>query len=336
MRILFIGGTGTISSACTQLALERGHELALLNRGRSAGVPGTQRLIADVQDEAAVQAALHGRTWDVVVNFRAFGPGDVARDVARFTGRVGQYYFISSAAVYQRPVRHYLITESTPRENPLWSYAQAKIAAEEVLERAHREHGFPGVIIRPSLTYGERRVTLPVNSSACPYTVVDRMRRGVPVIIPGDGASLWTITHNSDFALGLVGLFGHPQVVGEALHITSDEVMTWDQYYAAVAQAAGVVRPDFVHIASDFIVAAAPELRGTLHGDKACSVVFDNAKIKRFVPGFAARTPYAEGIARTLAWFEADPVRCEIDPATNALHDRIVAAYARGLEALRG
>jgi nucleoside-diphosphate-sugar epimerase len=335
MRILFIGGTGIISTACTDLAVARGHDVTLLNRGRRAARPGVRTLVADVRDESSMAAALQGEKWDVVVNFLAFGSDDVARDVGRFQGRVGQYFFISSASVYERPVRNYLITETTPRANPLWDYSRAKIAAEETLLRAYRESGFPGVIIRPSLTYGETQITLAVNSWEKSYTAVDRMRRGKPVIIPGDGTSLWTITHNTDFAKGLVGLLGHPEATGEAFHITSDEVLTWNQYYAAVADAAGVARPEFVHIASDFIITCAPEKSGSLLGDKATSVVFDNAKIKRFVPGFACTTPYPSGIARTLAWFDADPARRQIDEAANALYDRIIAANEVGLAAAR-
>lgn len=335
MRILLIGGTGIISTACAGLAVARGHDVTLLNRGLRAVIPGVRHLIADVRDEASMAAALAGKTWDIVVNFLAFGPEDVARDIGRFKGRVGQYFFISSASAYQRPVRNYLITESTPLENPLWDYSRAKIAAEETLQRAHRELGFPGVIIRPSLTYGDTQITLAVNSWEKSYTAVDRLRRGQPVIIPGDGSSLWTITHNTDFARGLVGLFGNQEASGEAFHITSDEVMTWDQYYAAVAHAAGVARPNFIHIATDFIITCAPEKTGSLLGDKATSVVFDNSKIKRFVPGFACAVPYAVGIARTMAWFDADPARRQVDEAANVLYDKIVAAYEVGLAAAR-
>jgi nucleoside-diphosphate-sugar epimerase len=335
MRILLIGGTGIISTACTGLAVARGHDVTILNRGLRPIAPGARSLVADVKSEASLAAALDGKTWDVVVNFLAFGPDDVARDVARFKGRVGQYFFISSASAYQRPVRHYLITEETPLENPLWDYSRAKIAAEETLRRAHRDAGFPGVIIRPSLTYGDTQITLAVNSWLKSYTAVDRMRRGRPVIIPGDGTSLWTITHNSDFAKGLVGLFGNAAASGEAFHITSDEVLTWNQYYAAVAHAAGVGQPNFVHIASDFLTTCAPDMTGSLLGDKVTSVVFDNSKIKRFVPGFACTTPYAVGIAKTMAWFDADPSRRQVDDATNALHERIVEAYAVGLAAAR-
>jgi nucleoside-diphosphate-sugar epimerase len=335
MRILLIGGTGIISTACTALAVTRGHDVTALNRGRRTAAPGARLLVADVKDDAAMSAALGGTTWDVVVNFVAFGPEDVARDVARFQGKTGQYFFISSASAYQRPVQRYLVTEETPLENPLWDYSRAKIAAEETLLRAHRESGFPGIIIRPSLTYGETQVTLPMNSWEKSYTAVDRLRRGRPVIIPGDGTSLWTITHNTDLARGLVGLFGHPQAAGEAFHITSDEVLTWNQYHEAVAHAAGVARPSFVHIASDFIVTCAPEKTGSLLGDKVTSVVFDNSKIKRFVPGFACTTTYAAGIARTLAWFDADPARRQVDDTANALYDRIIAAYETGLSAAR-
>jgi len=335
MRILLIGGTGIISTACTALAVSRGHDVTVLNRGTRSTIAGVKTLIADIHDENSVSAALAEKSWDVVVNFLAFGAEDVTRDIARFKGRVGQYFFISSASAYQRPVQHYLITEQTPLENPLWDYSRAKIAAEQVVMQAHRESGFPGVIIRPSLTYGDTQVTLPVNCWAKSYTVVDRMRKGKPVIIPGDGTSLWTITHNTDFAKGLVGLFGNTQAIGEAFHITSDEVMAWEQYYAAVAKAAGVAQPNFVHIASDFIITCAPAMKGSLLGDKVVSVVLDNSKIKRFVPDFVCTTPYPTGIARTMAWFDADAARRQVDDATNALQDRIVQAYNVGLEAAR-
>lgn len=335
MRILIIGGTGIISTATTRIAVEGGHDVTVLNRGRRELPAGAHSLVADLKDAAGVRAALGERHWDVVVNFLAFGSDDVTRDIGWFGGRTGQYFYISSASVYQRPVQNYLITEETPRENPLWDYSRAKIAAEEVLLRATAEKGFPGVIVRPSLTYGDTQVTLAVNSWEKSYTVVDRMRRGKAVIVPGDGTSLWTITHNTDFSRGLIGLFGNLAAVGEAFHITADEVRSWDQYYLAVAHAAGVARPNLLHVASDFIIAAAPEKTGSLLGDKATSVVFDNAKIRRFVPGFRCAVPYAEGIARTLAWFDADPARRQVDEAFDRLCDRIVSAYETGLDAAR-
>lgn len=333
MRLLFIGGTGNISTACTELALRQGHRVTVLNRGlRSASVPGVETLCADLHDTGAVSAALGQRHWDAVVNFIAFKPEDIERDLPLFRGRCAQYVFISSASCYQRPVRHYLVTESTPLVNPLWQYSRDKIACEDRLIRALREEAFPITIVRPSLTYGDTKITLPMNSWDKSYTVVDRLRRGKPVIIPGDGTSLWTITHNTDFAKGLVGLLGNPQAIGQAFHITSDEVLTWNQYFAAVAQAAGVTTPRFVHIASDFLIACLPELQGTLLGDKVTSVVMDNSKIKRFVPGFAATVPFHEGIARTLAWFDADPSRYVVDAALSERWDRLIAAYERGLD----
>jgi nucleoside-diphosphate-sugar epimerase len=332
MRILFIGGSGIISTGCSELALARGHALTLLNRGRrELPFKPTDVITADLRDEAGTRAALGSREWDAVVNFLAFKPEDIERDLRLFRGRVGHYIFISSASAYQRPVGHYLIRESTPLVNPYWDYSRDKIACEERVMRAVREEKFPATIIRPSLTYGETQVTLAVNSWEQSYTAVDRMRRGLPVVIPGDGSSLWTITHNSDFAKGLVGLLGNPQAHGHAFHITSDEVQTWDQYYAQVAEAAGVKSPKFLHIASDFISACIPEKLGSLTGDKASSVVFDNTKIKTFVPDFVATTPYHVGIRKTLRWFDADEKRRQIDQAFNARLDKLIAAYERGL-----
>ena len=336
MRILFIGGTGIISTACTSLALARGHDLFLLVRGqRGAAATGATVLTADFHDEKAAAAALGGRSWDAVVDFIAFTPRDIERDLRLFRGRTGQFVFISSASAYQRPATHYLVTESTPLANPFWDYSREKIACEERLVRALREEAFPVTIVRPSLTYGDTQVTLAVNSWERSYTAIDRMRRGLPVIVPGDGSSLWTVTHNSDFAVGLIGLLGNPQATGHAFHITSDEVLTWDQIYRAAAAAAGVPAPELVHIASDFIAACLPDEAAGLIGDKSTSVVFDNSKIKRFVPEFVATTRYPEGVARTIAWFDADPARRQVDEAAGARWDRLIAAYRRGLDAAR-
>ncbi len=339
MRLLFLGGTGIISTACVELALARGHEVHVLNRGRraaAAGVPvGVQSHVADLADEAAVERALGGTTWDAVVDFLAFVTADVERDLRLFRGKTGQLVFISSASAYQRPPSHYLVTESTPLANPHWEYSRNKIACEERLMAAHRAERFPVTIVRPSLTYGETQIPLALNSWARSYTVVDRMRRGLPVIVPGDGTSLWTLTHNTDFARGLLGLLGNTQALGHAFHVTSDEVLTWDQAYRAVAAAAGVARPELVHVASDFIVACLPGEEGNLLGDKATSVVMDNAKVKRFVPDFVATTRFEVGIRRTLAWFDADPARRLVDEETTRSHDRILAAYRVGLEAAR-
>jgi nucleoside-diphosphate-sugar epimerase len=333
MNVLFIGGTGIISTACTRLALERGIDLTLLNRGRrSVPLPaGAKTLIADIDDPVAVSQALAGASFDAVVDWIAFEPAHVERDIALFRGRTRQYIFISSASAYQKPATHYLITESTPLANPYWDYAQQKIACEERLMRAYREEGFPITIVRPSLTYGDSQITLAINSWTRSYTVVDRMRRGKKVIVPGDGSSLWVITHNTDFAKGLVGLLAREQAIGHAFHITSDEAMCWDQWYRLTAEASGV-EPHLVHIPSDFIAACVPEARGGLLGDKAVSVVFDNTKIKRFVPGYCATVPFTQGIRRTIAWFDADPARRQIDDQANTLWDKLLEAWERGTE----
>ncbi|MGA9670819.1 MAG: SDR family oxidoreductase [Terracidiphilus sp.] len=337
MRVLFIGGTGNISIASTRLAVERGIEMTLLRRGqRTAEAPqGVRTIAADITDEDAVAEALGGERFDAVVDWIAFTTADVERDIRLFRDRTRQFIFISSASAYQRPVSHYLITESTPLANPYWQYSRDKIACEERLMKAYREEGFPITIVRPSLTFGDTQIVLAVNSWQRSWTAVDRMRQGKKVIVPGDGSSLWVITHNSDFAQGLVGLLGHQQAIGNAFHITSDEVMTWDQFYRITAQAAGVAAKT-VHIASDFLSACVPDEVGSLTGDKASSVVFDNSKIKRFVPGYCAKTSFAEGIQKTVAWFDADDRRKLVDDAANAAWDRLIDAYETGLaEAVR-
>jgi nucleoside-diphosphate-sugar epimerase len=337
MKVLFIGGTGNISTAATNLAAERGIEVTLLRRGqRTADVTkNVSTITADVTDEAATAKALGNQSFDAVVDWIAFTPADVERDIRLFRGRTKQFIFISSASAYQRPVGHYLITESTPLINPYWQYSRNKIDCEDRLMKAYREEGFPITIVRPSLTYGDTQIVLPVNSWKKSFTAIDRMRRGKKLIVPGDGSSLWVITHNSDFAQGLVGLLGHKQAIGHAFHITSDEVMTWDQFYKITAQAAGA-EAQIVHIASDFIGACLPDTLGSLIGDKASSVVFDNSKLKLFVPEFCAKVPFAEGIKRTMDWFDADPRRKEIDEDANATWDNLIDAYESGLaEAMR-
>lgn len=332
MRVLFIGGTGLISTACTRLALERGIDLCLLTRGTQPVPDGATALAADIRDPAGVERALVGQRFDVVVNWVAYTPADVARDMALFRGRVQQYILISSASAYQKPATHHLITEDTPLANPYWEYSRNKIACEDALIAAYRADGFPCTIVRPSLTYGDTQIPLAVNSWQRPYTILARMRQGKPVIVPGDGTSLWTITHNSDFAKGLVGLLGHQQAIGHAFHITSDEALTWDQMYAAVARAAGV-EAQIVHIASDFIAACMPDMVGSLLGDKARSAIFDNQKIRRFVPDYCATLPFARGVARSVAWFEADPARQQIDAQSDQLWDQLIHHYTEGLRA---
>jgi nucleoside-diphosphate-sugar epimerase len=333
MKVLFIGGTGNISKVCAELAIARGHDVTLLNRGKNSGVPGARHIAADMADSAATAAALGSQRWDVVAGFIIFTPEQLEQRLNLFRGRVGQFIFISSASAYQKPVTHYLVTESTPLANPFWDYSRNKIACEERLLRALREENFPSVIVRPSWTYGETVIPLALTSHGKYYfTGVDRMRKGKPMIVPGDGSSLWAMTHNTDFARGFVGLFGNPASIGHAFHITSDEVLSWDQIYQVVADAAGVRNMKLVHIASDFITACLPGELGGLTGDKACSVVMDNSKIKRFVPDFAASTKLRDGVARSIAWYDADPSRQIIDHEANAVWDKLIAAYERGLD----
>ena len=332
LNVLFIGGTGLISTACVDLAIARGMSVTLLNRGqRSTDIPSQAKVIhADIKDEPATTAALAGRTWDVVINFIAFTPADIERDLRLFTGKTGQYIFISSASVYQKPATHYLITESTPLANPYWEYSRQKIAAEERLNHAIRESNFPGVIVRPSLTYGPSHIPIAFGSWGKSWTLVDRMLKGKPTIVHGDGQSLWVTTHRDDFAKGLVGLLGNPQTHGHAFHITTDEVLNWDQIYRIVAIAAGVPDAPMIHIASEFLIQHNPASAGGLLGDKAVSVVFDNSKLKRFVPDFVCTKPLAQGIRECIAWYRADPKRQVIDEPMNELHDKVIAAYLKG------
>jgi nucleoside-diphosphate-sugar epimerase len=334
MKILFLGGTGIISTACTQLAIARGHEVTLLNRSRRETIHGAGQIVADINDPK-IDAALREKSWDAVVDFIAFDADAIEQRLRLFRGKTGQYIFISTASAYQKPLTHPLITESTPLVNPFWDYSQKKIAAEDRLMRAYREEAFPITIVRPSLTYGDAVIPLVLNSWTQSFTAIARMRAGKPLVIPGDGLSLWTITHNSDFAKGLVGLAGHPAAIGHAVHITSDEALTWNQIFAMTAEAAGVASPRFVHIASDFITACYPDTTGTLLGDKAHSAIFDNSKIKRLVPEFVATTRFRVGIAQTIRSFDADPSRQTIDAAVDARWDRLIASYERGLEAAR-
>ena len=337
MNVLFIGGTGIISSACTRLAVHRGFNLTLLTRGQrpGEGVDGAETVTADINDATAVSRALRGRKFDVIVNWIAFTAADIERDLELFRGRTRQYIFISSASAYQKPSTDYLITESTPLANPHWDYSRNKIACEERLLKAYREESFPATIVRPSLTYGEHLIPLVINSWERSYTVVDRMLKGKKVIVPGDGSSLWVITHNTDFAKGFTGLLGHEQAIGHAFHITTDEVLTWDQLYRTVAEAVGV-EARIVHIPSDFMIACLPQMEGTLIGDKSVSVVFDNSKIKRFVPEFVATTRFAQGIRRSLAWFDADPSRKLIDSEQNVIWDKLIEGYEKGLKDTAG
>jgi nucleoside-diphosphate-sugar epimerase len=313
MNALFIGGTGLISSACATRALADGWNLAILNRGVSTKYPvpeGAEFIRADVHgDRQALRSALGARSFDAVVDWIAYLPADIERDIDLFRGRTGQFIFISSASAYQKPPAQYRITEETPLENPHWQYSRDKIACEDRLMREYRERRFPATVVRPSLTYGPSQIPLCVNSWLHPYTAIDRMRRGKPVIVPGDGMGL-------------------DKAAGQAFHITTDDVLTWNQIYLDAARAAGA-EPKLVHVPSDLIVAYDPEMEGNLLGDKSHSVVFDNGKIKTFVPAFSPKVPWAEGVRRAVAWFDEDPKRRTIDEEADRTWDKILDAYGK-------
>lgn len=330
MKVLFIGGTGIISSACSELALSRGHELFILNRSVSTKYPlpeGATFLKGDFYaDESHLTSLLNAHHFDAVVDYIAFAPQDIERDLRLFRDKTDQFVFISSASAYQKPVQNYLITEETPLENPFWEYSRNKIACEELLMKEYRDNGFPVTIIRPSHTYGHSQIPFALSSWLHPWTVIDRVKRGEKVIIPGDGTSLWVLTWNSDFAKGLLGLLGNDKAIGEAFQITSDQVLSWDQIHFEVYQALGL-EPNVVHIPSDYIARFDEGAVGGLIGDKSNSVVFDNSKIKRFVPDFNCEVDWSTGVRKSLAWFDAHPEFQTVDADANAMWDQIIAAY---------
>ena len=328
MKILIIGGTGTISSAVARLLAESGHELWLLNRGnRASEMPaGVQHIAADINDERLVEERLGDQVFDAVCEFIGFLPFQVERDYRLFRNRTHQYIYISSASAYRKPAQGYLITEETPLVNPYWQYSRDKAACEALLMKHFREDGFPVTIVRPSHTYGERSVPVGVHGMKGSWQVLKRMLDGKPVLIQGDGSSLWTMTWNEDFARGYIGLVGNPRALGEAFHITSDESLTWNQIHETIAAALGVpLKP--CHVASDFLSAVAPQaydMEGKLLGDKAVSVVFDNAKLKSLVPGFHAQVPFADGVRRTIDYIMKHPELQVEDPEFDAWCDRVV------------
>ena len=323
--ILYIGGTGTISAACVRRSVELGHDVTVLNRGtgRKRLPEGVRLVEADVRDPASVRAALDGSEFDVVADFVAFTPEHVTTDLELFEGRTGQYVFISSASAYEKPPSALPVTESTPLRNPFWQYSRDKIACEDVLTAAQRERGMPVTIVRPSHTYDER--LLPTLGG---WTDIARMRAGKPVIVHGDGTSLWTITHSDDFAVAFAGLLANPAAIGEDFTITGTHAPSWNQIYGWLAEAAGVAEPDLVHVASDAIAAFEPDLGPTLIGDKAHSMVFDSSKVTALVPEFRTTITFDEGARRLLAYYDAHPDEQQTDSHLDALFDRM-ADYAR-------
>jgi len=326
MKVLFIGGTGNISTASSKLATGKDIDLYLLNRGTSSrSIEGATSIFGDISKPETL-TALQEHEWDVVVNWIAFDANDIERDIALFKGRTKQYIFISSASCYQTPLSYPVITESTPLCNNLWDYSNDKIKCEDLLMKAYRDEGFPITIVRPSLTYD---TVIPIAIGGFnEYNTADRILKGKEIIIHGDGTSLWTVTHADDFAKGFVGLLGLTQAIGHAFHITSDEVLTWNMIYKILADSLGK-EAKVVHIASDFICKIEPDFTGTLLADKGESVIFDNTKIKTFVPAFKATIPFAEGIKRTLRWLDENPERKVINPETERQIESVLKAYRR-------
>ncbi|MBN1408002.1 MAG: SDR family oxidoreductase [Calditrichaceae bacterium] len=324
MRVLFIGGTGIISTACAELCIERGIELYLLNRGKSARpIPANAKpLIADYRNPAEVSAAIGNLQFDAVVDWIAFVPEQVQYDIDFFKDRTRQYVFISSASAYQTPPRKLPVTELTPLENPVWQYSRDKIACENLLKRVYKFDQFPATIVRPSHTYD--RTTLPFQEH---YTMIERMRKGKKVILHGDGTSLWVLTHSKDFAKGFVGLLGNEAAIGEVFHITSDELLSWNQIVQYFADAIGV-KPDIVHVPSEVIARYHKDWGDSLLGDKMHSMIFDNSKIKKFVPDFEATIPFSEGVKEIITWYDADPSRQQVNSQMDVLIDKIISDYA--------
>ena len=326
MKVLFIGGTGTISGSITrQLSAIDSFELTLLNRGsRNRALPENIRTIkGDINNEEEMRALLKDEFFDVVCEFIAFTPEQVSRDIRLFEGRTKQYIFISSASAYQKPLSNYLITESTPLANPYWQYSRDKAACEQVLMDAYRSTGFPFTTVRPSHTYADGSIPLAIHGSKGPWSELMRMKEGRPVIVPGDGQTLWTVTHSMDFAKAFIGLLGNPHAIGEAVHITSDESLTWNRIYEIVGDALGV-KPKLVHVATDTLVALRPELNGPLNGDKSVNVVFDNTKIKRLVPGFAATIRFDTGVRQSLECLMNRPELHGVDAEWDAWEDHVI------------
>ncbi len=338
MKILLIGGTGTISSAITRQLSESEHETWLLNRGnRQQEVPsGIRQVICDINDEKKVLRQLGDTTFDCVCEFIGFLPAQVERDYRLFAGLTRQYIYISSASAYHKPVRNYIIDEGTTLANPHWQYSRDKIACEELLMRHYREEGFPVTIVRPSHTYCERSVPVGVHGLKGSWQVLKRMMEGKPVIVHGDGTTLWTMTWNEDFARGFIGLIGNPHTIGEAFQIMSDESLTWNQIYHCVADALGVEFKPY-YVSSSYIAAVAPaayDMEGNLLGDKACTVVFDCSKLKRAVPGFQARVRFEEGVRRCVAYLREHP-ECQVeDPEFDTWCDRLIASLEQAKQGI--
>lgn len=326
MKALMIGGTGVISTSVSQLALAQGWDVTLLNRGsRSSEVPGARQLIADMNDEAAVRVALSEETYDVVADFIAFRPEQVERDIRLFSGKTHQYIFISSASAYHKPLPSPIINEGTSLSNPFWQYSRDKAACERALMQAHQDSGFPVTIIRPSHTFANRSITVPVHGKNGAWQVLKRMKEGKKVLVPGDGTSLWAAMASEDFARAFLGLMGNVHAIGEAVQITSEELLTWNQILSVIASALGVpYRPCYVP-ATMLARCRRYDFEGALLGDKANTVIFDNAKLHRLVPGFTAKKRFDQAAAESVRFFLSHPELQKDDPEFDAFCDQVVA-----------
>jgi nucleoside-diphosphate-sugar epimerase len=321
MKVLFIGGTGIISSACSELAVSKGIELYHLNRGISIGkrnITGVKNITADIRNFDQTKKALEGHSFDVVVDWLAFVPEHIQNDIKLFLGKTKQFVFISSASAYQTPPQKLPVTEDTPMDNPFWEYSRNKIACENVLKVEFKKNGFPYTIVRPSHTYD--KTLIPIEGG---YTVLHRMKQGLPVVVHGDGTSLWTLTHHKDFAVGLVGLLGKSQAIGEIYHITSDEWLSWNSIYNTLAEAMNV-KPKLVHVLSETYARYHKEIGDSVLGDKMHSMIFDNSKIKRLVPEFDCKIPFTQGAKEIVKWYEENPSYQVVDEKINSFIEKVI------------
>lgn len=328
-RWLILGGTGTISTALTRLLTAQHRQVACMNRGSRPLPPAVEQIVCDVNDAPAMAKALEGRTFDVVADFLTYGPDQAEARVGQFLGKCGRYLFISTAMTYEKPPRVMPVSERAPQVNPFSSYAQNKILCEGVFRAAYKRQGFPLIILRPSCTYGDERVPFVLAPMNRPNTLLTRLRAGKPIVVPGDGSIFWTITHNSDFARAMVSLAEHPDSLGEDFHITQDESMTWDAFAAVIAEAAGAPAPRIVHVTTDDLVREKPSLRQDLLGDMAQTAIFDNTKLRRFIPGFQFHVPFREGVAQSIRHVDQTPALQAIDEEWDAWVDSLVARYGR-------
>ncbi len=324
---LLLGGTGTISTGVVKVLLEEKVTVTCINRGNQPMPPAVEALVGDVNNDEDMARMLAGRYFDVVVDFLTYGPGQAEKRTQQFQGKCGRYVFISTAMTYEKPPRTPTVSETTPQGNPFSPYATNKIACEGIFRAAMKENGFPLTIIRPSCTYGHKNIPFTLNSGAKPFTLIDRMRKGMPILVPGDGNIFWTITHNSDFGRALLGLMRCAETLGEDFHLTQDECMTWDSFAKVIAEEAGAPAPKLVHVATDVLARSDARLVESVVGDMGQNAVFDNSKLRRYLPGFKYLTPFRQGIRQSIDWYDAHPEMQQVDDAWNAWVDEMIAKH---------